>query len=121
MPRRNADLLDGTAPPRTVASFKETDDCIGVGEAHSPVGTVKLSGPASVDTQVTIASDTPSAASVDSPVTVQAGTDSATVFANGLAPAANVTLSATLGTTVNADGPLEVRDPSIEPCEINPV
>ncbi|MEA3035639.1 MAG: hypothetical protein QOH04_1404 [Sphingomonadales bacterium] len=110
MPRLNADIANGTAPTRTVVSLHETDDCINDNEANAPVARVRLSGPASSDTVVSMSSDNPSAVSV-ADATVTAGTDKAVVLASGIAPAAGITMSATLGAdTVAADGPVAVHD-----------
>lgn len=116
MPRLNADIVNGTAPTRTVVSLHETDDCVNDNENNAPVARVRLSGPASSDTVVSMSSDNPSAVSV-ADATVMAGTDKAVVLASGVAPAAGITLSATLGAdTVAADGPLTVRDHTANPC-----
>ena len=120
MPRVNADIVDGTAPARTVEHLHETDDCIELGDTNAPVALVKLSGPASQNTVVTMSSDHPGAVSVPD-VTVAPGTDTAVVRATGQSPASNIILGATIGSApaVGSDGFLEVRDPNSNRCATN--
>ncbi len=118
-PRSAGDIVDGTAPPRTVARVDITDDCVNVGETHSPVATVELSGPASNSETVAMSASAPAALGFDT-VTVMPGTDSAVVRVSGQAPASAVTLSGALnGPGASSPGTLDVRDPQgADPCTI---
>jgi Calx-beta domain len=115
LPRTNADIVDGTAPPRSVATVHITDDCINVGEVGAQIATVRLSGPASSDTTVPASSDDPSAVNLTDAF-VPAGTDKGIIAASGVASGSNITVSAALPANlspVDADAFLDVRDTSV--------
>jgi hypothetical protein len=103
-PRSGVDVVQG---PPTLASFAPATSFVRAGMtnvATLPAGSelkVTLSGPAQGNTDVTITSSNPGALVVTGgKVTVPSGMTTATVMLDGLAQSADVTLTATLGTTM---------------------
>jgi cysteine-rich repeat protein len=113
-PRSAADVTLG---PPVLVGFAPALSYIRVGDVGAPTIptplTVTLSGPVSVDTDVTVVSTEPSSLTVVGDVaTVLAGNSSATVLVNGLAQDTSVQLTATLAAasfpaTVRVVGPAE--------------
>ncbi len=114
-PRSAADLVAG--PPK----LKELAPALSyayVGQVAAPTIpvplTVTLTGPALADTFVPITSSDPAALAVQSGgVTVLMGATTATVLVDGLAVSPSVTLTATLGVSMNAA--VQVVDPAAVP------
>lgn len=104
--RSAADVIGG-AP--VLVGFGPSLSYTDVGQVGTPTFptplTVQLSNAPSTDTVVSITSSDPASLTVvGNGVTVLAGQTSATVLVNGLAQAANVTLTATLGSTMLTAG-----------------
>jgi cysteine-rich repeat protein len=115
-PRSAADLVPGEAK---LSAFGPAKSFIEVGESGVPTYpaplTVTLNVPAPQDTFVAITPSDPAALTVvGGGVTILAGQTSAPVLVNGIAQAASVTLTATLG-GASLDAKVRVLDPSEEP------
>lgn len=104
LPRSDADVVPGA--PRIVG-FSPALSYVDVGQSGVPTIptplTVQLARPATADTFVAVTSGDPASLTVvGGGVTVPAGTSSAPVLVDGLAQAADVTLTATLDATLMA-------------------
>ena len=114
-PRAAGDYVAGAAQ---LGSFAPTPSFIHVGDTGAPTIpeplTVSLVAPAATDTVVTVTSSDESALTVvGGGVTVPAGQTSVPVLVNGLAQAADVTLTATLDST-SLDAHVRVVDEATE-------
>jgi hypothetical protein len=109
-------ITDNDPGPLALEDFSTTlsNGCIDQGQTDYPVGTVTLNSPATSDTFVTVTSDGSAATITGGGVTVPTGMDSAPVKATGVSGPADVTLTATLGTSL-LTAPLHVASVA-SPC-----